>query len=198
MKRTLLLFALAAILFPAVSQAQVPKVGLPTFDLGIKAGADFAQLNGGTWQQAYKPGVVAGIFVGLRKKRIGVQIEGLVNTATYHLKDSIKTGIRATYISIPILFEYKIIPFLWLQVGPQYSGAVSVTSLNGFVGDAGQVIKSGDFDGVLGLELKLPLHLDVGARYILGFSNENNGLFPGASDAWNNRSIQLHVGFTFL
>lgn len=198
MKRTLLLFSLVALLLPTALLAQVPKVGLPTFDLGIKVGANFQQLNGGTWSQAYKPGVVGGIFVGLRKNKIGVQVEGLINTATYNLKDSTKTGIRATYISIPVLFEYKLFSLLWLQVGPQYSGVASVKSLNGFEGDAKQVLKSGDVDGVLGLDLRL-LHFDVGARYILGFSDVRNESYQSAATgAWNNRSIQVHLGFKFL
>jgi hypothetical protein len=198
MKRNLLLLLIVLLLSPALVQAQIPNVGLPAFDLGIKAGANFEQLNGGTWQQAYKPGVVAGIFVGLRKKRIGVQVEGLINTATYDLKDSVKTGIRATYFSIPVLFEYKLFSMLWLQVGPQYSGVVSTKSLNSFEYGAGQVLKSGEVDGLLGLELKLPLHLNVGARYILGFSDMNNKVLPGVTEAWNNRSIQVHVGLKFL
>ena len=197
MKRTLLLFSLIALLSPAIVQAQVPKVGLPTLDLGIKVGANFQQLNGGTWSQAYKPVIVGGIFLGVRKNKIGVQAEGLINTASYNLKDSTKTGIRATYISIPVLFEYKLFSLLWLQVGPQYSGVVSVKSVNGFEGDAKQVLKSGDVDGVLGLDLRL-LHFDVGARYILGFSDINNKSYTGLSESWNNRSIQLHVGFKFI
>ncbi len=116
----------------------------------------------------------------------------------YHLQDSLKTGIRATYISIPLLFELKIIPHLWLQLGPQYRGVVSTQSINGFAYDAGQVLKSGDFDGVAGLELKLPMHLNVGARYILGFSDMNNDSIPGYTAAWKQRSVQLHLGFSFL
>jgi hypothetical protein len=195
----------ALLFFAMAAQAQNPAAAvkaLPKVDLGIKLGANFEQLNGQTWQSAYKPGIVGGIFIGLRKKRFGVQVEGLVNTATYHLKDSVKTGIRATYISIPLLFEYKVIPMLWVQIGPQYSGVANVQSVNGFTGDAKNVITSGGVSGVIGLELKLPVKLNIGARYILGFSDMNNHALPttysGYSDAWKQRTIQVHVGFRFI
>jgi hypothetical protein len=55
-----------------------------------------------------------------------------------------------------------------------------------------------DISGVLGLELRLPLHLTAGARYILGFSDVNNHDETAISEAWRNRYAQVYVGFRFL
>ena len=86
---------------------------------------------------------------------------------------------------------------LWLQVGPQYSGVVSVKDVDGLVGDAKGLFRSGSVSGVAGLELKLPFHLNVGARYILGFSNLNASS-SSISGTWQDRTLQVHLGYTFL
>ena len=55
-----------------------------------------------------------------------------------------------------------------------------------------------DFSGVLGLQAILPLHLIVGARYVLGFIDQNANSVPGLTNTWKNRSFQLYAGFRFL
>ena len=215
MKKTSILIVLLALFSPLLLNAQIPKVSIPSFDLGLKVGANFEQLNGKTWDNGYKAGFLGGVFAGLRYHKIGVQIEGLFSQTHYQTTgsqlytvykgapslfngviDSTKQGnFRASYFNIPVLFEYKLIPMLWLQIGPQYSGIVSVKDENGFVNDAKGLFKSGAVSGVLGLELKLPLHLNAGARYILGFSSLNA---TDVSGAWQQRTLQLHLGWTFL
>jgi hypothetical protein len=178
------------------AQAKIPVLSsLPKFDLGIKAGINYEQLNGSNVDNSYNPGFQGGIFAGFRKKRFGVQIEGLISFSKYSIADSVKSGeFKATYINIPLLFQYKIVPLLWLQIGPQYSGIVSVKNTDGFTNDANSLFKSGAVSGVIGLELKLPLHINIGARYILGFSDINNN----GGDAWKQRVFQAHIGITFL
>lgn len=195
MRKIALFIALFSAAWTASAQS-VPVVGsLPKVDLGIKAGWNYEQLSGSNVDNSYNSGFQGGIFVGVRRKRIGVQVEGLISFSKYNLQDSLSKGeFKATYINIPVLFEYKLVPMLWLQIGPQYSGIVSVQSPSGFAGDAKNIFKSGTGSGVLGLELKLPLHLNVGARYVLGFTNLNNY----GSDAWQQRVFQLHVGLTFI
>lgn len=214
MKRKNILLALITIIMPSMLWAQT-KVSVPNLDLGIKVGANFAKLDGDTWDNGYKAGFLGGAFVGLRGNRFGVQLEGFFSQTHYTTTgqqfytvyqgapqlfnqaiDSTKTGnFRAGYFNIPVLFEMKLLPMLWLQIGPQYSGIVSVKDANGFVNDAKSLFKSGYISGVGGLELKLPFHLDAGARYVLGFSDLNNSNIKGA---WQQRTIQLHVGYTFL
>jgi hypothetical protein len=205
MKHTLLAIFIA-LLFSATINAQ-PVVGtvtkaLPKIDLGIKLGADFEQLNGKTWAQSYQPGIIGGVFVGLHKHNVGVQAELLLNTSHYttqNLIDSVHKGdFRATYFDIPVLFEYKVIPMVWLQVGPQFSSLVSVKSLNDAVSDAKSDFKSGAFSGVVGAEERLPVHIVAGVRYILGFTNINNESKTGITEAWNQHIIQVYVGFKFI
>ncbi len=196
MKKIALNIALCLSIAGMASAQSIPIVSsLPHFDLGIKAGLNYEQLNGDGVSSNYKPGFQGGIFMGLHKKKIGVQVEGLVSFSKYDIADSINKGeFKATYINIPVLFEYKIVPLLWLQIGPQYNGIISVQSSDAAVKDAKAIFKSGAVSGVGGLELRLPFRINVGARYVLGLSNLNNE----TSDAWKQRMLQVHVGLVFL
>jgi len=211
MKKTALLFIIIATLFSTSSWAQKTP-SLPNLDLGLKLGANFAKLDGKNWDGGYKASFLGGIFVGIRFPKVGVQIEGFYSQTNYSVdgkgfyslyngfynnaKDSLKKGaFRVSYFNIPVLFQIKVLPFLWAQVGPQYSGVMSVKDVDNLLVNAKGLFKSGDVSGVIGLEAKLPFHLVVGARYVLGFSSMNN---TAVSDAWQQRVIQAHVGYSFL
>jgi len=202
MKRTLLLTVLsAALLLSTRSQAQVPVVNkiLPEVVLGIKVGANFSQLTGNSFDNAYKAGFHGGAFVGVTKGKIGVQGEVLVRSCTYAPSSIVAAAggqdVATTNLDIPVLFEYKLISRLWIQLGPQFSSLISAKS-NGT--DVKKTFNSTDFSGVVGLQAILPVHLVAGARYVLGMTNINNESVSGTKESWNNRSIQLYVGFRFL
>ena len=179
---------------------------LPRVDFGVKIGANFAQLGGDNWEQSYKPGIMGGAFVGLRKHKVGVQVEALINTSHYttqNIIDSVHKGdFRATYFDIPVLFEYRIIsgkllPKVWVMVGPQFSSLMSIKSLNDYSGDVKSSFKSGNFSGVVGLEIRY-LKFTLGGRYILGLTNIQNESVTTAKQSWNSRSGQVYLGFRFI
>jgi len=213
MKRAAIGLFIAIILLPAIVLAQDPiKLSIPKIDLGLKLGANMAQLSGNSWDNGYKASFLGGIFTGFRAHKMGVQAELFFSQSNYSVqghdfydaysqfynnaKDSAKNGaFRVTYMNIPVLFQYKIVPLLWLQIGPQYSGVVSVKDADGLVKDAKSLFKSGSVSGVIGLELKLPLHINFGARYVIGFSDVNA---TNISGAWQEKQLQIHVGYTIL
>ncbi len=204
MKRTLLLTVFSALLLcAATSIAQIPVVSkvVPKVTLGLKVGANFQDLSSVSFKQAYNAGFMGGAFVGLQKRRWGVQVEALVKSAKFTFAQgnslgSFNTYINTVYLDVPVLLEYKIIPRLWVQAGPQFSDLISAKDNNSK--DVASTFKTSDFSGVLGLEARLPVHFVVGARYILGLTNINNNNLPGYTDAWNNRAIQVYLGFRFL
>ncbi len=207
MKHKLLLTALSAtLLFANQANAQIPGVSkvtkaLPKVDLGIKVGGNFNQLAGTGFKKAYQPGIVGGVFVGVRKGKMGVRAEGLVSSAKYTYTYTATTDgtFKNIYLDIPLLFEYKIIPRLWAQVGPQFSNVISVSAdPNPPAGTDPKSYFKSSFSGVLGLEAKLPAHLVVGARYILGITDVNDVSFGTAGGSWKTRTIQAYVGFRFL
>ncbi len=204
MKQTILLTVLSAfLLFSVKTEAQVPVVSkvtkaLPKVTLGLKLGANFQELNSSsTFDNSYKGGIVGGVFVGVTKNKIGVQVEGLVKTVKYTVKGlgGSSNVINTMYIDVPVLFEYKFVPRLWLQVGPQFS---SLSSAKNGSTDVKSSFNTSDFSGVLGLQAILPVHIVAGARYLMGFSDMNNHTVSGATDSWKNRSFQIYVGYRFL
>lgn len=201
MKRTFLFAALsAALLFAGSASAQVPVVSkvLPEIDLGVKVGANFQQLTGVYSDNAYKAGFVGGAFVGVRKNKLGVQAEVLVKTVKFSQNSSLGNGyINALYLDVPVLLEYKLFSRLWVQAGPQFSNMLSAKDNTGDK-TVKNMFNANDFSGVLGLQVLLPMHFTAGARYILGFTDINNHSVSAATDTWNNRSIQVYVGFRFL
>ena len=203
MKRTLLLTALsAALLFSNSTEAQIPGVSkvtkaLPKVDLGLKVGANFQQLTGDkTWKQAYKPGLVFGAFLGVYKNKAGVQAEALVRSVRFDVNSSTTSYVKTLSLDIPVMFEYRLIPRLWVQVGPQFSELLNAKDNNST--DVKKNFNATEFSGLLGLQVKLPVHLVAGARYVLGLTDTRNSSVAGTSEAWKNRSIQAYVGFRFL
>ena len=199
MKHTLLLTALSALLLSNPAQAQIPVVSkvtkaLPKVTVGLKAGANFQTLSGTGWASSYKPGIVGGAFVGLSKGKWGVQVEALIKSARFDTKASSSVYVKTLSLDIPVLLEYKIVKRLWIQAGPQFTSLMSAKDQAS--NDVKKSFKSSDISGVVGVEVKLPLHLIAGARYVLGFTDINNT--TGATDAWKNRYAQLYVGFRFL
>jgi hypothetical protein len=194
MRTQLLTVLLAGVLCSNSSQAQVPVVSkiLPKVSVGLKAGANFQQMTG-VYDDAYKLGFFGGAFLGVSKNKMGVQVEGLVKSVKVDLAASSSSYVRSTYLDIPVLFTYRLIPRVSLQVGPQYTMLLSAE--NDAKMDVKSYYKSSEVSGALGLEVRLPVHLTAGARYIMGFSDVNN---TAATTAWRNRSIQVHVGFRLL
>jgi hypothetical protein len=203
MKRTLLVTLLSGFLFTQ-SHAQISKITdiAPKVDLGLKIGLNMQQLSAGSdFQNSYKSGIFGGAFVGVHKNKIGVQVEALVKGVSYELNvpaTPISSGgtskLNAVYLDIPLLFEYRIVKRVWLQLGPQYSIMMSAKNASG--NDVKNAFKSSDFAGVIGLDVHLPVRLSAGARYVLGFSDINNT--SSATESWKNRSIQLYLAYRIL
>jgi hypothetical protein len=217
-----LLFIAAIACMPAMANAQVGaavnSVSPVKIALGIKAGANFQKLKGDTWGDANRTGYFGGLFLNATFKKYGVSGEVLFSQTSFTttgtklnnakkaaaatnysvIDSSAKEGAFAvTTISVPILFNLKVIKNLWLQVGPQYSAVISVKDKDGLVSDANDLFKSGDISGVIGAHLNLPVNLSIGARYIMGFSDVN-ATNNSASESWRNRSAQIYIGYSFL
>lgn len=216
MKRLFLLCIVAGCFtsFTAKSQIQEVTSVLPfKINLGIKVGLNFSKLNGQNWDNGYKSNLLGGAFLGVNRKSYGFQIEGLFTQSTYqtganffsdtilkndlnNAKDSLKQGsFRVNYLSVPLLFQFRFIPRVWIQLGAQYSGMVSVTDINGLVKDAKGLFKTGDLSGVAGIWIRLPLHLNIGARYVFGITNINN--ISQLNESWKKSDVQVHIGLSF-
>jgi hypothetical protein len=186
-------------------------------DLGIKLGASFNNVNGSYWQNGYKANLLGGIFLGVTGKRLGGQIEGVFTQSTFVTgdkfneiyqdayqtgKDSVKGGsFKVNTLNIPLLLNIKLFSRAVIQIGPQFTGVVSVRDKDELFKDAKSLFNN-SFDGVIGVDLKLPAHLDIGARYIIGLSNMHKTNSASSSqevdDAWKQKTLQIHIGYSIL
>jgi hypothetical protein len=217
-----LIITMAAFCLPFMAGAQVGaavnSVSPVKVHLGLKVGANFQRLQGDTWSEASKTGYVGGIFGGAYFKKFGVSGEVLFGQTSFTttgtklnnarkaaaatnytmLDSSAKEGAFAvTTVSVPVLFNVKVLKIVWLQIGPQYSAVINVKDKDGLVKDADNLFKSGDISGVLGAQVNILSKLNIGARYIMGFSDVN-GTSNSASETWRNRGAQVHIGYSFL
>ncbi len=199
------------------AQAQEPPLLKVRFNAGLKLGANLAKLNGETWDGGYKTNLLGGVYIRVHNGRWGVQVEGSFSQSDYTTgkdfnsiypqylqagKDSLSRGsFKVSYFNVPLIVQVKILTRVWLQLGAQYSGVVSVKDKDAFIKDTEKLFdKSGDVSGVGGLWIDLPLHLNIGARYVLGFSNARNEHdFQGTTaESWKQRNVQIHVGWTIF
>ncbi len=185
-----------------------PRVSL-TF--GPKIGVNLSKLDGESWDGGYKTNLLGGAWLGLLGSRFGIQIEGLFSQTTYVTgqdfnsiykqyiqagKDSLKGGsFRVNYFNIPLLVQVRILNRVWLQLGPQYSGVVSIKDKDEFVRDASALFSKGSVSGVAGLWIDMTRHLNLGARYVQGFSNMSD--VSDISEKWKMRDVQIHLGYRF-
>ncbi len=197
---------LAGGLFSNSIFAQIPGVStvtklVPEPIFGIKVGANFNELSTSATDmvQNYKAGISPGIFGGLRKGKWGVRAEVLVNFANYdYTVNGVKAGtFNNLYLDIPVMLEYKLFWRLWAQGGLQFSRTLNSSTTSSSITNPNDYFQKNSYSGVLGAELRLPVHLTFGARYVLGFTDLNTGT-TGATSAWKARTAQVYLGFRFL
>ncbi len=180
---------------PANRDSTAPKV-----EFGIKAGLNLQKMaSDSTWEDKMNPGFAGGIFMQTGKNKFGVRVEVLASTAHYTFKyitDSLGTkgDFTSLSIDIPLLLEYKVVPFLWIQAGLQYSSIISIHNKAGFDGDSKLLFKNGGFAATGGLEARLPMKFIAGARYSYGFTNLNNNTIFTA-EPWKTSAVQIYVGY---
>lgn len=204
---------LACLLFgTAAAHAQEPPVlSSMKLNVGLKVGANLSKLDGKEWESGYKSNILGGAFIRVHNGRAGIQVEGFFSQVSYttgkdfrsiygayvdSAKGALETGtLKVSYFNIPVLLQLKVVSRVWLQLGPQFSGVVSVNDKDKFFRDAENIIRKGTtVSGVGGLWLDLPFHINAGVRYVMGFSRfDDNDI----DQAWKQRNIQLHVGLTF-
>jgi len=211
MKHLKHLLMVCLLLGPAVVQAQEPpRLSSVRLNVGLKVGANLSKLEGKDWESGYKSNILGGAFVRVHNNRVGIQVEGFFSQVSYttgkdfksiynayvdSARGAMESGtLKVSYFNIPVLLQLKVVSRVWLQLGPQFSGVVSVDDKDKFFKDAESIIRKGTVSGVGGLWLDLPLHINAGVRYVMGFSRFDDN---DVDRAWKQRNIQLHLGLTF-
>ena len=165
-------------------------------DLGIKAGATFANLTGAT-DASTKTGFVGGAFLTIKfSDKIAIQGDLLYSQQGAKLELELD-DINLNYIIFPIVLKYYIIKRINIQAGPQF-GTVVNDNLGEVFGP--NDIISFDITGVVGIGIDLPLNLRITGRYGFGLSEINFIEFEGDSKETNSKNsvFSLTAGFSFL
>lgn len=172
-----------------------------SFSLGIKGGANLGKIEGQSFKDEFSLGYHVGGFatIGLGKK-FAIQPEVLFNqinndtTTSFSDVFRVKNAkdIQLKYLSIPLLLNYNVAPFLTLQVGPQFG--VLLNKNDNLFQNGENAFKSGDFSLVGGVQVKL-LKFRIYGRYVGGLTDLRN---IQSSNTWKASAIQLGVGFSIL
>ena len=162
---------------------------------GIKGGASINKITGTAFSEQFTFGYHVGAYVTLNlTKKIGIQPEVLfsqVNTDTSSNFSSIFNHIsqvKLSYLSIPVLLNYKINKLLTLQAGPQFS--ILLNQNVSLIQSGKDAFKKGDIAMAGGLQVKI-LTFMAYARYLVGLNNVND---ISTADSWKNQSIQIGIG----
>ncbi len=212
MKRLVAFAASIIYLFaaPSPSFAQdAPVANRIHVGVGPKIGLNLSKVDGTSWEAGYKTNLLLGAWLAVNGSRFGVQVEGVFSQTSYITgagfdtiyhqyvqagKDSLTNGrFRLNYFNIPLIVQVRILNRVWLQVGPQYSGVVSVEDKDQFVNDASQLFENGTISVIGGLWVEMTRHLNAGARYVLGVSDLNKTDL----ESWKQRDLQIHLGYKF-
>lgn len=178
--------------------------------IGIKIGGNFSYLDGKSWDNGIKSNLVGGVYAGIKGLRFGLQAEALFSQSDYttgstfhdvysnyynNLGDSLKSGsFRVSKLAIPILLQFKISGGLWLQLGAQFSGIVSVEDKDKLLRDAKSIFAQNNIAGIGGLTWNLG-KVNIGARYLFDFTNLNN---TNVDEVWKQHILQVHLGVKIL
>ena len=163
-------------------------------DLGIKAGATFANLTDVT-DGSTKTGFVGGAFVTIKfSDKIAIQGDLLYSQQGVELDVD---KINLDYINFPIVLKYYIIKRINIQAGPQF-GTVINDNLGGFLG-SNIDFNSFDVTGVVGIGVDLPLNFRITGRYGFGLSDISFSDNDFSIDTNSKNSVfSLTAGFSFL
>ncbi|WP_370089629.1 porin family protein [Ekhidna sp.] len=181
MKKTLLTLSLVFISAVAFSQVSA--------GIGIKAGANFANTNiSGSESITSLHGGAYGLF---KLANIGIQPEVL-----FSKQGSSFTGggeVNLDYVNIPVMVKFYLPAGLNFQAGPQFGMLLNAEDEDGT--DLKDGLKNSDLSAALGAGWDAPFGLQFTARYVIGLSDNNDGI---SNEDIKNKTFQLSIGYTLF
>jgi hypothetical protein len=158
--------------------------------VGIKAGANFANQDVTDIDISSATDFHLGAYVNINlSDKFGITPEVLYSAYASNW-DNVKVDFD--YISIPVMLRFKPIPLLSLEAGPQFSFLTKANVED--IGDVTDQLKNNDFGLAFGAGLHLPLGLNAGVRYVLGFTD----ISDVSEQSIKNRTFQIYAGWTIF
>lgn len=157
--------------------------------VGIKAGANFANVDAGDVDSDSRTSFHAGGYVNINfSDKFGVTPEVLWTGVGSEFNN---VKFVCNYVSVPVMLRWRIIDLISIEAGPQFSFLTNAELDNV---DYKDNLKSTDFGVAAGALVHLPMGFNGGIRYVLGLTD--------VSDIDNveikNRTLQIYVGWTIF
>ncbi len=194
--KKLLVIAMVAVGFTANAQ---------DINFGVKAGVNFASLNGGELDYNSRTSFhVGGVAEFKLSDKFSLQPELVYSAQGAKRSDNMEGTdvdytLKLDYLNIPVMAKFYVAEGLSLEAGPQMGiklAAEAKAEANGMseTEDFKDEVESIDFGLNFGAGYKLENGLNFGLRYNLGLSDiaKNN-----AGDSIKNGVFQLSVGYFF-
>src|SRR5438067_13541362 len=108
----------------------VTQAAMAQFNLGIKAGANITKIQGISFKDEFRYGYHAGGFLqigigggfSIQPEVLFSQYSTTLDSNYHHIYQNIisnqQTRVRLSYLSIPLLLDYKFLGPIHLQAGP--------------------------------------------------------------------------------
>ena len=157
--------------------------------VGIKGGVNFANVDAEDLSTNSITSYHIGGYVNINlSEKFGITPEVQWTAMGSEIEDA---ELNTDWISVPIMLRFKPISLISLEAGPQFNFLVNAE----YGGDDWKdQLKSNEFGLGVGAGIHLPLGINGGVRYILGFTNINDV----SDESIKNRTFQIYVGWTLF
>ncbi|WP_264566367.1 porin family protein [Flavobacterium sp. N3904] len=176
--RTLKILLLGAFIVVASSTATAQS-------FGIRAGANFADITGSNFKNT---SATTGLFIGVNKEMTIIKSLLFIQPEVQYSQEGFSTknlpDTKIDYLSVPILAKVYVIKLFSFETGPQFGFPIN-DNLNNYKTES--VVTSWAF----GMNLNLPLHLSITARYMTGLTDVI------VDNSSKSQSFQIGAGFRF-
>ena len=161
--------------------------------LGIRAGANFATVTGGDIPEV---GAITSYYAGvyyqmsLIKDLLYLQPEIQYSSQGFSSKESGTTvDYSMDYITVPILAKIYVIKIFSFEAGPQFGFNISDSFETS--NSKGYTVETFDPALALGMNINLPFHLSIDARYVYSFTETVTNTNE------KNQVVQVGLGVRF-
>jgi hypothetical protein len=175
-------------------------------NVGVKVGTNVNKISGVGFSNSFSYNYLAGGFVAVhlgKKWQIqpeviftqnavttGTQFSNIYSGSGASAQSNIKNN-KLNTLAIPIVLRRGKGSLSW-EVGAQYSKLID--NSKNLLQNGESAFKNGDLAAIAGINLKLPLKLNLNARYLAGLNNLSD---LTNTNAWRSQSVQVSIGLRF-
>jgi Outer membrane protein beta-barrel domain len=192
MRKNLIILAIVSLTTTAVCAQSI--------HVGIRAGANMTRIDGMSFSQQFKYGYHLGLAAEVMfSPHVGIEPGLYFNQSNLQtgysfdtLYKSINPGtikqVQLNYLTIPLLLDVRPVPFLTVQMGPQFG--ILMSSHQNLLENGKSAFRNGNLAMVGGLQLNFS-KIRIYGRYAVGLNSVND---IDNRDSWHSQTIQMGVG----